>query len=94
MKHTFDITPESLKTPEGRAKVDAAMKKAEDVRGRLEMAACMFFREHIETLRYALRRLPVDDGEYTLEALNDDIAPLLEERNKAHDEFLRALVGR
>ena len=34
-------------------------------------------------LRYALRRLPVEDGEYTLEALNEDIAPLLDERSKA-----------
>ena len=82
-----------MKTPEGRAKIDAAMKKAEDVRARFEMAATMFFREHIEMLRYALRRLPVEDGEYTLATGNEDIAPLLDERSKADDDFLHALGG-
>jgi hypothetical protein len=93
MTEEIDMTPQGLKTFEGRARVDAANKAFEKSRTNLEMSMVMFCKEHLETVRYALRELPDGEGEAALADLEADIDPALKTREDAAREFLLAVAG-
>ncbi|HEX5426541.1 MAG TPA: hypothetical protein VFW94_23540 [Candidatus Acidoferrales bacterium] len=90
----IDLTPESLKTPDGIAKVNEAMRAFEDATVALANAATRFFDDWMSFLREALKRYGTDADR---DGLTDDlhqIEALIGGRNRAQERFLRAVAGR
>lgn len=88
MEHTIDITPESMKTPEGAQRVNAALKEFEDSHADVANAATRFVREYGYVIEQALK----DDEPGAQDFA--ELRALMDERAKKQDNFLRALSGR
>lgn len=86
---TIDLTPESLKTPEGAAKVAEAMREFDDASHALANAAIEFFDTHEEDMLYQFHN---ENG-----SLPDDVhqvRALIGARNRKQNAMLAAIGGR
>ncbi len=79
-KQSIDITPQSLKTPEGAALVAAALKAWEYSTAEVARVAAVLLDEY-------------DDGEDIKGAIRE-LREVIDIRSAAQDAFLRALAGR
>jgi hypothetical protein len=88
---TIDITPRGLKTPEGRARTDAAMEVWNESTADVAEKAESFITTYKDTIEQAAKSTDPADGELLadLKALRDAIT----ERTKKQEAFLRALAG-
>lgn len=94
----IDITPEVLKTPQGRARVNQAVKEFEDATANVANAAADFIDDYGADIGFMLagfiRNHGGDGGEYAgapeeLQALRDAIAI----RRAKQEAFLRAMAN-
>ncbi|RZU28955.1 hypothetical protein [Edaphobacter modestus] len=86
----FDLTPESVKTPEGAAKVDAALKAWEETHANVANEAGAFILRHEDAIAKAL------SGEgYDSECVEDlkEVCELIRDRENKQEAFLRALAA-
>ena len=89
----IDLTPESLKTPEGQEKVARALRKFEDSHADVANRATQFLHDHGDYLVGLARS--ADDGEaYDIREEYDEVREAIRRRSEAQDNFLRALAGR
>jgi hypothetical protein len=82
---SVDITPESLKTPEGAAKVNKAAEHWHDTQANVANLSASFFRE----FSYLVPAADEDATELVLE-----IQDAIKHMKTAQEAFLRALAGR
>jgi hypothetical protein len=75
---TIDITPVGCQTPEGNARVNAAMKAFEEAREEVARLATMLHK----------------DGCFDDSSVFDELRAAIEERFEAENAFLRAVAGR
>ncbi len=87
---TIDITPESLKTPDGIAKVNAAMEAYRESREAIAHLATVFVMQHKSEVSHGLRKAGYD---YILDDLRE-LVTAVDDRRKAEEAFLRAVAGR
>jgi hypothetical protein len=84
---TIKLTPVGLSTPEGSARVAAALKAFEESHATVANAATQFIERYQYEIKHALNS---EDG------AGDELAELLEmiaARSVAQDDFLRAVAG-
>ena len=90
---TIDLTPASMKTPEGIKRVNDAMDAWHNAQATLANNASQFLEEHGATLRFYLAKGREGDASETVVALNE----LDEQRAtmaRLQETFLRAVAGR
>lgn len=85
---TVDITPESLKTPEGAAKVAAAQNASEHETANVANLASQFIDLHGDTIAFALRKAGASTHEFR------ELRAAMRTREGLQNAFLRALAGR
>lgn len=86
---TIDLTPESLKTPEGAARVSKALDDWNNARVEFANAASRFISRHGDEIRSMLRRLNEDSAYSDCEELEE----LNEAFTATQDGFLRAMAN-
>lgn len=86
---TIDLTPESLKTPEGAARVSKALDDWNNARVEFANAASRFISRHGDEIRSMLRRLNEDSAYLDCEELEE----LNEAFTATQDGFLRAMAN-
>jgi hypothetical protein len=87
---TMDITPVGMKTPEGIARVNKAMRECENARAEVANKTHFLLQTHFETIRQNL----VGDGEYDAAEDLDDIKAAITDMLAKQDEFMKAVAGR
>lgn len=91
---TIDITPESLKTAEGAAKVGAAITGFDDASHALSNAVIEFFDTHEDDMLAAMDKYERDNA---IEGFREDlhqVRALIAARNRKQDAMLKAIAGR
>jgi ABC-type proline/glycine betaine transport system substrate-binding protein len=89
----IDLTPESLKTPEGAAKVQAAMEAWEATHADVANLATQFINDHGDRIAEWLKvEDEWDDGEASQDLT--ELRAAMDDRSRKQDAFLRAIAGR
>ena len=94
-----DLTPESLKTPEGAARVRITMDAFTSSQAQLANETAAFLRDHayevIDSAKALVRRgdMSQDEANRMTSALRD-LEALAKKMSAAQEDFLRAVAGR
>jgi hypothetical protein len=88
---TIDITPLGLKTPEGRARADAAMEVWNESTADVAEKAESFITAYKDTIVQAAKSTAPADGELLADL--KELCDAITERTTKQDAFLRALAG-
>jgi hypothetical protein len=88
---TIDITPRGLKTPEGRARADAAMEVWNESTADVAEKAKSFITTYKDTIVQAAKSTAPADGELLADL--KELCDAITERTTKQDAFLRALAG-
>ena len=86
---SVDITPESMKTPEGRARVNAAMVRFTSATAEVANLAGALLEDWASELAIAMNG---HDGEFGADL--DEVLRAIQSREEAQEEMLRAMAGR
>ena len=89
---TVDITPLGLKTPEGRARADAAMEVWNESTADVAEKAESFIATYKDTIVQAAKSTAPADGELLADL--KELCDAITERTTKQDAFLRALAGK